>query len=56
MHSASRQSTMKETIRTAMAVEASGLRYVNLIRMNGAEESLARGWDLGVDMEDDDGT
>ena len=48
----SRLSNQFQTIRTALAVEASSMRYAGYI-MTQAEESLMRGWDL---VEDEDGT
>ena len=51
-----RKSTLHDTTKTALAVEASGLRYMNMIQMNGAEDALARGWDSCVMEEEDDGT
>jgi len=42
--------------RSALAVEASSLRYVLLLSGEG-EEALLRGWDAGVAIaEEDDGT
>jgi len=41
-----------QTTRTALAVEASSLRYAQYF-MTPSEESIARGWDLD---EDEDGT
>ena len=48
----SRLSNQFQTIRTALAVEASSMRYAGYI-MTQAEESLMRGWDL---IDDEDGT
>ena len=56
IHILRRKSTFHETSKSALAVEASGLRYMNMIQMNGAEDSLARGWDSCVMEEEDDGT
>ena len=50
-----RTQTIHTTIRTALSFELSTLRYVLLLDSEG-EESLLRGWDAGVAMEDDDGT
>lgn len=50
-----RKQTIHTTIRTALSFELSTLRYVLLLDSEG-EESLLRGWDAGVAMEDDDGT
>mmetsp|Transcript_14881 Transcript_14881/g.32379 ORF Transcript_14881/g.32379 Transcript_14881/m.32379 type:complete len:139 (-) Transcript_14881:4-420(-) len=45
------------SIRTAIGVEASSLRYVQTLISGGAEDVLDRGWDDNiVDAEGDDGT
>lgn len=48
--------TRYQTIRTALAVEASGLRYVHYVLGSGSEDSLPRGWDDDLIQEDEDGT
>ena len=50
-----RKQTIHTTIRTALSFELSTLRYALLLESEG-EESMLRGWDAGVTMEDDDGT
>ena len=49
-----RLSTTYATTRTALAVEASSLRYMNYL-MISPESAIGRGWDDLVD-DDDDGT
>mmetsp|Transcript_12527 Transcript_12527/g.26405 ORF Transcript_12527/g.26405 Transcript_12527/m.26405 type:complete len:117 (-) Transcript_12527:295-645(-) len=51
-----RNQTNFHVARSALAVEASSLRYVLLLSGEG-EEALLRGWDAGVAIaEEDDGT
>jgi len=51
-----RNQTKFHVARSALAVEASSLRYVLLLSGEG-EEALLRGWDAGVAIaEEDDGT
>ena len=50
-----RSQTNHNTMRAALACEASSLRYALLLSSEG-DEALLRGWDDGVATEDDDGT
>ena len=50
-----RSQTNHNTMRAALACEASSLRYSLLLSSEG-DEALLRGWDDGVATEDDDGT
>jgi len=47
--------TRCQTIRTALAVEASGLRYIHYV-LGSCEDSIPRGWDDDLIQEDEDGT
>eukprot|EP00804_Cyclotella_cryptica_P026461 CCRYP_008119-RB/>CCRYP_008119-RB protein AED:0.46 eAED:0.49 QI:247/0/0.5/1/0/0.5/2/0/120 len=50
-----RSQTHHTSLRSAMACEASSLRYALLLSGEG-ESALMRGWDSGVADEEDDGT
>mmetsp|Transcript_14906 Transcript_14906/g.26668 ORF Transcript_14906/g.26668 Transcript_14906/m.26668 type:complete len:128 (-) Transcript_14906:288-671(-) len=50
-----RSRTNHATMRTALACEISSCRYA-LMLSGEAEEGLLRGWDVGVAVEDEDGT
>lgn len=50
-----RSQTNHNTMRAALACEASSLRYALMLSSEG-DEALLRGWDDGVATEDDDGT
>jgi len=46
-----------DTVRTAMAVEASSLRYISYLYTTIDSHRILRGWDTGVtDALEDDGT
>ena len=55
LHSTSRSQTSHCTLRSALAMECSSLRYALLLESE-AEDGLLMGWDSGVDVEDEDGT
>mmetsp|Transcript_9151 Transcript_9151/g.17230 ORF Transcript_9151/g.17230 Transcript_9151/m.17230 type:complete len:95 (+) Transcript_9151:165-449(+) len=48
----SRLSSSFQTMKCALSVEASSLRYAGYALGNSAEESMIRGWD-NLDQEDD---
>ena len=50
-----RTQTNQSTLRAALSNEISSLRYTLLLESEG-EESLLRGWDVGVVDDDEDGT
>jgi len=45
------------TLRDAVSCELSSLRYALMItRGEGGDDTLLRGWDAGVAVDDEDGT
>lgn len=54
-YSTERINCQYQKARTALACESSSLRYLNLITA-ATEDSLLRGWDDGIILDDDDGT
>mmetsp|Transcript_14361 Transcript_14361/g.17457 ORF Transcript_14361/g.17457 Transcript_14361/m.17457 type:complete len:87 (-) Transcript_14361:92-352(-) len=55
IHSNERLSCQFRITKTALAVESSSLRYANFV-LSSTEDSLARGWDDDLIVEEDDGT
>jgi hypothetical protein len=54
IHGATRRLNQFQQVKSALACECSSLRYSNYLF--STEDSLPRGWDEDILMEDDDGT